>query len=231
MKQKIFDSLKATYAGKYGVGDEVLMGQAEALAATGLITEENLGAAVAGQEHVFRAIQSKFDKANSTKTELEKQLEELKKSIPSTPPDAVHPTEKPSDMEAMLKELMGMVKGDVSSLKSDLTEMREMRAQLEKERLTKEACAKLEQEIRVNDYNRKAIEKVIDVVNRLNPAITDANELAKLYKEEYVDWADRTGSTVSYTPQSSSGGGHASVVSDVVKTSMARIKEKTTPIS
>lgn len=75
MKTKLFNQLKQAYASKYGVADEILQGQAEALAATGLVTDENIATVIQGQENVFRAIQTKFDK---TVTGYKKELDELK---------------------------------------------------------------------------------------------------------------------------------------------------------
>lgn len=96
MKTKLFNQLKQAYASKYGVADEILQGQAEALAATGLVTDENIATVIQGQENVFRAIQTKFDK---TVTSYKKELDELKtKKV-----EEVKPTEEvPAYIQQMI---------------------------------------------------------------------------------------------------------------------------------
>ena len=61
MKDKIFQALKQDYP-QLGLGDEVLMARAEALAATGLVTDENLKTVVASQKANLEALQKSNDK-------------------------------------------------------------------------------------------------------------------------------------------------------------------------
>lgn len=49
MKEKIFNALKQEYKA-LGLSDEILQGHANALAAIGLVTDENLSAVVAAQK-------------------------------------------------------------------------------------------------------------------------------------------------------------------------------------
>ncbi|MGM9810967.1 MAG: hypothetical protein ACI30J_08910 [Paludibacteraceae bacterium] len=61
MVNKIFQALKQEYP-QLGLGDEILQARAEALAATGLVTDENLTAVVASQKANLEALQKSNDK-------------------------------------------------------------------------------------------------------------------------------------------------------------------------
>lgn len=61
MKEKIFNLLKQSYS-NFGLSDDILQGQAEALANTGLVTEDNLQTVVDGQKSFLSSLQSGIDK-------------------------------------------------------------------------------------------------------------------------------------------------------------------------
>lgn len=61
MKDKIFNLLKQSYS-NFGLSDDILQGQAEALANTGLVTEDNLQTVVDGQKTFLSSLQSGIDK-------------------------------------------------------------------------------------------------------------------------------------------------------------------------
>lgn len=61
MKNKIFQALKQEYP-QLGLGDEILQAQAEALANTGFVNDENLQAVVASQKANLEALQRLNDK-------------------------------------------------------------------------------------------------------------------------------------------------------------------------
>lgn len=61
MKDKIFNLLKQTYL-NLGLSDDILQGQAEALANTGLVTDDNLQAVIDGQKTFLSSLQSGIDK-------------------------------------------------------------------------------------------------------------------------------------------------------------------------
>lgn len=61
MKDKIFQSLKQAYS-SLGLSDEILQGQADALVASGLVTDENLATVVQGQSSFLSSLQSGIDK-------------------------------------------------------------------------------------------------------------------------------------------------------------------------
>ncbi len=61
MKEKIFESLKREYS-NLGLGDDILQGHAESLAATGFVTDENLNAVISSQKTFLSSLQSGMDK-------------------------------------------------------------------------------------------------------------------------------------------------------------------------
>lgn len=96
MKSKLFGKLKQAYA-SLGLGDEFLQAQADSLDAMGLVTEENIDSVVQSQKAFLESVQKTNDKrvtdavkkANDTAAakaaELQKQLDELKKTPPPPP--------------------------------------------------------------------------------------------------------------------------------------------------
>jgi hypothetical protein len=97
MKNQLFSKLKQAYA-SLGLGDDFLQAQADSLAAMGLVTEENIESVVLSQKAFLESVQKTNDKrvtdavkkANDTAAaraaELQKQLDELKKTPPAAPP-------------------------------------------------------------------------------------------------------------------------------------------------
>ena len=81
MKDKIFNSLKQNYS-NLGLSDEILKGQAEALANTGFVTDENLQAVVDGQKTFLSSLQSGIDKVKGEKKEESAGGGEQKKNEP-----------------------------------------------------------------------------------------------------------------------------------------------------
>lgn len=96
MKNQLFSKLKQAYA-SLGLGDDFLQAQADSLAAMGLVTEENIESVVLSQKAFLESVQKTNDKrvtdavkkANDTAAaraaELQKQLDELKKTSPAPP--------------------------------------------------------------------------------------------------------------------------------------------------
>ena len=96
MKNQLFSKLKQAYA-SLGLGDDFLQAQADSLAAMGLVTEENIESVVLSQKAFLESVQKANDKrvtdavkkANDTAAaraaELQKQLDELKKTPPAPP--------------------------------------------------------------------------------------------------------------------------------------------------
>lgn len=61
MKEKIYQSLKQAYS-NLGLSDDILQGHAEALDATGFVTDENLATIIAAQKTFLSSLQSGIDK-------------------------------------------------------------------------------------------------------------------------------------------------------------------------
>jgi len=61
MKEKLFEKLKQAYS-SLGLGDVILQAHAEALAATNLVTEENIDSVVLGQRPLLENLQKSNDK-------------------------------------------------------------------------------------------------------------------------------------------------------------------------
>ncbi len=78
MKSKIFAKLKQEYP-SFGLGDEVLMARAESLAATGLVTDDNIDAVVAVQKRDLAEMQKLNDKRvnDALEKERKKHAEEI----------------------------------------------------------------------------------------------------------------------------------------------------------
>lgn len=67
MKDKIFQKLKQGYS-RLGLGDEVLQAHAESLAATGLVTDENIDNVVNAQKGFLEGLQRNYDTRVSSAT-------------------------------------------------------------------------------------------------------------------------------------------------------------------
>lgn len=80
MKAKIFAKLKQEYS-SLGLGDEYLMSKAESLAATGLVTDDNIDAVVACQRKELEGLQKANDKrvTDALEKERKKREEETRK--------------------------------------------------------------------------------------------------------------------------------------------------------
>lgn len=106
MKTKILASLKQAYS-HLGLGDAILSSQADSLAATGLVNDENLGAIVEALKPFLESVQKGNDKRandaveNATKA-LKKEVETLKKEledkvVPPVEPKKVEPKQQPDE--------------------------------------------------------------------------------------------------------------------------------------
>ena len=108
MNTKIFQRLKRDYA-SLGLGDDFLQAQADALAATNLVTDENLESVVAAQKAFLEGVQKNNDKrvtdavrkandtankkaeeaentAKAAQSELQKQIEQLQQQLATPTP-------------------------------------------------------------------------------------------------------------------------------------------------
>ena len=112
MKEKIFNALKQEYKA-LGLSDEILQGHANALAAIGLVTDENLSAVVAAQKDFLTGLQSGIDKrvttarekalADAKKTEDEAKAEAERKKAEEDAKKAAENKDKPEWQKEMDK--------------------------------------------------------------------------------------------------------------------------------
>lgn len=101
MKQKVLESLKNKYS-NLGFGEKAFDGVADFLS-NNIEKEEDIAERVNGVEGLLKAFQGDLDKARGEKTQLQKELNELKKQAPSEEKEP-KPTEE-SHMEKKLREL------------------------------------------------------------------------------------------------------------------------------
>lgn len=95
MRDKIFNSLKQTYS-HLGLGDAVLTAYAESLAASGIVTDDNLDAVIEAQKASLEAIQKANDKrASDAKKDAQKAYDQLKAEMEAKLADAQKPVENP----------------------------------------------------------------------------------------------------------------------------------------
>lgn len=82
MKNKIFAKLKQEYS-SLGLGDEILLARAESLAATGLVTDDNVDAVVAVMKPELKELQKQNDRrvTDALEKERKKHEEELNERI------------------------------------------------------------------------------------------------------------------------------------------------------
>lgn len=85
MNKKLFTQLKTDHA-SLGLADDVLQAYADSLAATGLVTDENLATVSQGQKTALKTFQSSFDKVRGEKSTIQKELDELKAKGNAAPP-------------------------------------------------------------------------------------------------------------------------------------------------
>lgn len=92
MKAKIFAKLKQEYS-SLGLGDEYLMSKADSLAATGLVTDDNIDAVVACQRKELEGLQKANDKRVTDA--LEKSVRSMKKKLAKRSRKPKKPVAKP----------------------------------------------------------------------------------------------------------------------------------------
>ena len=121
MKVKLFNALKQEHS-KLGLSDEVLQAYAESLAATGLVTDENLATVSKGQETALKAYQSSIDKERTEKANVKKELDELKAKGGDPKPNP-QPTPTPTDeldpkVKAYLDSVVNPIQTELNAYKA-----------------------------------------------------------------------------------------------------------------
>lgn len=142
MKEKIFNALKQEYKA-LGLSDEILQGHANALAAIGLVTDENLSVVVAAQKDFLTGLQSGIDKrvttarekalADAKKTEDEAKAEAERKKAGEDAKKAAENKDKPEWQKEMDKRFEEFSKKEVEREK-EFKALQEKYEALEKEK-------------------------------------------------------------------------------------------------
>jgi hypothetical protein len=134
MKNQLFSKLKQEYA-SLGLGDDFLQAHSDGLLATGLVTAENIESVVQSQKAFLESVQRTNDKrvtdavkkANETAAakaaELQKQLDEFKKTPPTqptqTPPAADDFQAKFAAAQAPMLETMKAMQEQIKKLQDE----------------------------------------------------------------------------------------------------------------
>ena len=142
MKEKIFNALKQAYS-HLGLGDEFLTAHADALAASSLVTDENLANVVAAQKSALEFAQKANDKRAAeaqkkildekakAEAELKKKLEdaqrqidELKKKTTDTPPDPTkEKDEYRKELDAFYEKMRKEREDELAKLQKQIADM------------------------------------------------------------------------------------------------------------
>lgn len=123
---KIKEALKTKYS-NLGLGDELLQSYADGLAATGLVTDENLATVIQGQEQALKEFQRGYDKLRTESSSYKSQLEELQKKIGQNPQPNQNPNPQPTqqggdEMPEWFKTYAAMKDEEIKALKTALTQ-------------------------------------------------------------------------------------------------------------
>lgn len=134
MKAKIFAKLKQEYSA-LGLGNEILMARAESLAATGLITDDNIDAVVAVQKRELEDLQKANDKR--VNDALEKERKKHEEELAKIEADRKAKAEAKAKKEA--EEKAAAEKAAAEKAAADKKAEEDAKAKAEEERKAKEA--------------------------------------------------------------------------------------------
>lgn len=144
MKAKIFAKLKQEFS-SLGLGDEILMARAESLAATGLVTDDNVDAVVAVQKRDLETLQKQNDARVSSALEKQKAKFEAEAKAKAEEEEKQAAKRKEDD-EKKAKE-----KADADAkAKAEAKAEADKKAKAEKEAQEEEARQKMEKEGKVS---------------------------------------------------------------------------------
>lgn len=196
MKEKIFNSLKQEYKA-LGLSDEILQGHASALAATGLVTDENLGVVIAVQKDFLTGLQSGIDKRVTTARE--KALADAKKT---------------AEDEAKAKEEAAKKKAEEDAKKAaEDKDKPEWRKEMDRrfEELQKKENER-ETEFKTLKENYDAIEKEKAESTRTSTILSKAKELG------IPEWRIKEGFAISADADETAINSHLTTVATNLKT-------------
>ena len=183
MKEKIFNALKQAYP-QFGLSNEILQHHAQMLAATGLVTDDNLGQIVSQQATYLQGLQSENDKRAtdaiakaraSAEAEKAKAVEDAVKAAL----DAEHARvaeEKAKAKEAAEKKKQQEAEPDY---------LKKFRAEIaEKEKIADEERKSLNEQIKSLLEQGKASRDALDALTKENEAMKA--EKAKAARESFI---------------------------------------------
>ena len=188
MKEKIFNSLKQEYKA-LGLSDEILQGHANALAATGFVTEENLSIVISAQKDFLTGLQSGIDKRVTSARE--KALADAKKT---------------AEDEAKAKEEAAK-KTDVDKDKSEWQKEWEKRF----EELSKKDSARETEFQKLKEANEK-LERERAETTRTSTILSKAKELG------IPEWRIKEGFAISADADETAINSHLTTVATNLKT-------------
>ena len=174
MKEKLLAALKTKYA-NLGFGVKAFDGVADYLSKT--VTEENqIETAIGGVEGLLKSFQGDIDKVRGEKTELQRQIDELKKPKPQDPPKPSDPPKPDPDEPAWFKAYREKQEAEQSALKSEIDGFKKKETQ--SGYLAKLTTALKEKNIPEGYYSKR------------NLVIENDEQLTALTSEIESDWTD-----------------------------------------
>lgn len=194
MKEKIFNSLKQEYKA-LGLSDEILQGHASALAATGLVTDDNLSIVISAQKDFLTGLQSGIDKRVTTARE--KALADAKKA---------------ADDETKAKAAKKKAEEDAQKA-AENKDKPEWQKEMDK-RFEEFSKKEVEREKEFNALKEKyeALEKEKTEASRANTIMSKAKELG------IPDWRIKEGFAISADADEAAINSHLATVATNLKT-------------
>lgn len=178
MNKKLFEKLKQAYS-PLGLGDAVLMAQADALVATGLVTDDNMDAIVSAQKSFLEGLQKSND---SRATEAAKKAEErVRKEIEEETRKKEEEAKKKAEEEAARKAAEKKAKEEEAARKAKEEEERKRLEELKNQEDVPEYFKKyLEQQEAKAKEEKKAYEATIKkLMDEHSKSNTDMTTLLK----------------------------------------------------
>lgn len=194
MKDVIFAKLKQAYS-PLGLGDNILMGQADALAATGLVTNENVDAVVLGQRTFLEGLQKNYDKRVADA--LTKKAEEIKKAEDEAKKAAeakAAEDKKKADEELAKKVAEALAKG-----RADLQAELDAKAEAAKKEAEEKARKKAEEEAKkgMPEWYKTEQERTAKVMAEYQMQIAEMQNLVKAKEEAAAKQSEQFGGQFS----------------------------------
>lgn len=214
MKEKIYNKLKQEYS-SLGLGENVLQAQAESLATSGIVTDENMDAVIKAQKPFLEVLQKQSDKRVSdaqkkAKEDAKKEFEEdakkkaeeeakkaeeaRKQKEEEDKKKAEEEAKKKAEEEAERKRLEALKKAEVPEWYLKEREEREKKAKEQHDAFTALIQELREGRKKDNDEFTKTLQemqdknqKLIDDYDKLQKENEDAKKLASIkQRQDYI---------------------------------------------